>query len=105
LRKLAQASNVADIGCGKESCRNVKERFPEGRYVGLEIGDYDKTEISKALMDDYVKCRPEACASRIREDEELFGLVICLHNLVHCEKPYEVLEAKMDKGVLRDTYV
>lgn len=84
---------ILDVGCGNESVTYVRNCIDDIYYVGIDVGEYNTSNKSKKLMDEYYITSPEDFHKKIDEFEGQFDVVISSHNLEHCNKPYLVAEA------------
>lgn len=89
----AKVLYVLDVGCGNNSARYVKKHMPKCYYIGVDVGDYNIKENTKALMDEYYVVPPEKFADKIEEFKGCIDIVISSHNIEHCNEPMRVLDA------------
>lgn len=80
---------ILDVGCGNDASYNIKSRFPDLYYVGIDIGDYNLTKPN--LADEYVIVERENFDKSIKNFGSIFELVISSHNLEHCDDKYSTL--------------
>lgn len=94
ILKLKEHARLLDVGCGNNSALYTKILSPSCRYAGIDIGDYNNSETSINMMDEYhVVTDPEQFAEEIMNLEGSFDAVISSHNIEHCNKPEETLKA------------
>lgn len=93
ILQLPQNASLFDVGCGNNSAERVKLFRPDIRYVGLDIGDHNQSDRSKAAMDRYLLTSPEEFDKAITTVGESFDAVMSSHNIEHCLKPFPVIEA------------
>jgi 2-polyprenyl-3-methyl-5-hydroxy-6-metoxy-1,4-benzoquinol methylase len=91
MKIINPKGTLLDVGCGNNSPYNIKLKFPDIRYTGIDIGDYNQTK--PILADNYLITTPESFAGKISELKNEFDTVICAHNLEHCNNRYKTLEA------------
>jgi ubiquinone/menaquinone biosynthesis C-methylase UbiE len=92
-RSLPNGSAVLDVGCGNQAVVGIKNVKPTCSYTGIDIGDYNQTEHSKQLMDEYVIVDVDQFAMKLASFGPRFDAVISSHNLEHCDKPEATLAA------------
>lgn len=85
--------DVLDVGCGNGSVVNFKSILPNCIYTGIDIADYNQTQYSIQLMDKYHLVPPSIFPSKINELQIKFDVIICSHNLEHCNDRKETLLA------------
>jgi ubiquinone/menaquinone biosynthesis C-methylase UbiE len=81
-KKIGEGVTLLDVGCGNNSPFYLKREFPNIKYTGIDIGDYNQTMPN--LADDYIITSPENFAIKIKQLENSFNVVISSHNLEHC---------------------
>ena len=89
----SQGLKLLDVGCGNDASFNIKSRFPELYYVGLDIADYNLTKPN--LADEYVIVQKENFDKSIRDFGNIFNLVVSSHNLEHCDDKYATLNSML----------
>lgn len=94
---------VLDVGCGNDSVKQIKSVMPNCYYIGVDIGDYNLSQESKNMIDDYHLTTAELFHEEIDKIKNV-DIAISSHNLEHCNHPEQVLEAIANalnnKGVL-----
>lgn len=83
LLSLPHHCRVLDVGCGNNSPYKTKKLCPKCYYTGIDISDYNQTELNCA--DQYVILNPEKFAEGIRTLGSAYEAVISSHNLEHCD--------------------
>ena len=91
LKIINQKGALLDVGCGNNSPYNIKSKFPDIVYTGIDVGDYNQT--MPILADNYIITAPETFADKIMEFENEFDTVICSHNIEHCNDRNKTLES------------
>jgi len=92
LKKLANKNGtLLDVGCGNDSSYRIKTKYPDIKYTGIDIGDYNQTK--PILADRYILTSPDTFAEKIAEMENTFDTVISAHNLEHVNNREETLIA------------
>ena len=84
---------LLDVGCGNDASFNIKSRFPNLYYVGLDIADYNLTKPN--LADEYVIVQRENFDKSIRDFGKIFDIVVSSHNLEHCDDKYATLNSML----------
>ena len=92
IRKIPRGGKVLDLGCGNNSPMLVKIARPDIEYWGLDVGDYNN-EQGKLYADHYILCKADEFAETIESIPVEFDAVISSHNIEHCNKPYDTLNA------------
>lgn len=80
--RLDHRCSVLDVGCGNNSPLLFKNRFPNGRYTGIDVSDYRHS--ATIVADEYILTSPEQFSSTIARFRDEFDAVISSHNLEHC---------------------
>lgn len=95
LRSLKNApeTRILDVGCGNNSPQVVKTILNKAYYVGIDVGDYNQTTVSKEYADEYHIVSGEEFAGEIEKYKDTFDAVISSHNIEHCNEPERVLRA------------
>lgn len=93
LLQLGRRARLLDVGCGNDAPIYCKRLRPDLHYIGLDIDDYNQSERSKMLADEYILVRPERFAQAIESLQGSVDAVISSHNLEHCAEPERVLDA------------
>lgn len=78
-----------DVGCGNDAAFNIKSRFPNLYYIGIDIGEYNLTKPN--LADENIIVPSEVFHSEIKKIGNKIDIVISSHNLEHCNNTYETL--------------
>lgn len=99
LLKLKKNARVLDIGCGNNSPKNTKFLRSDIYYAGVDVGEYNQEKGSIECADEYIISAPESFCKSILEIEGQFDAAISSHNLEHCNKPKETLDAICKKLV------
>lgn len=97
LRSLKNApdTRILDVGCGNNSPQTVKSVLDKTYYVGIDVGDYNQTTVSKKYADEYHIVSGEEFAGEIEKYKDIFDAVISSHNIEHCNEPERVLRAML----------
>lgn len=90
---LGRGAHLFDIGCGNDSPARVAALRSDLHYVGLDVGDYNLSETSKAKANEYIVCTPDAFAQTIRNYPGQVDAIVSAHNLEHCNDYTEVVNA------------
>lgn len=93
VHSLARDARVLDAGCGDDSPRRAKALRADLHYIGLDVGDYHQSVAPGLHADSYIIASPEGFAQEIAKFEGQLDAVISSHNLEHCHRPDDVLEA------------
>lgn len=93
VHSLPVGVRVFDIGCGNRSPERVKAQRPDLYYVGIDIQDYEQSERSVGMADEYRVTTPALFLSAIGMERKTMDAVISSHNLEHCEDPFAVVAA------------
>ena len=93
LRMLPRNAKLLDVGCGNHSPENTKRIRSDLYYVGIDVGDYNTDELSKKLADEYIITTGEDFANTIKNLPHEFDAAVSWHNLEHCNKPMETIDA------------
>lgn len=78
-----------DVGCGNDAAFNIKSRFPNLYYIGIDIGEYNLTKPN--LADENIIVPSEVFHSEVKKIGNKIDIVISSHNLEHCNNTYETL--------------
>lgn len=97
-RYQSKSKKLLDVGCGNDASFNIKSRFPEIYYVGIDIGDYNLTKPN--LADEYLIVQRENFDKGIINLGNIFDMVISSHNLEHCDDKYATLNSML--SVVKD---
>ena len=97
IANISENSRILDVGCGNLSPIIAKDLSDSCYYVGIDIVDYNQSDESKAVMDEYFVVSPVNFAEGITDLDSKFDLVISSHNLEHCFERWEVLDAMLNK--------
>jgi SAM-dependent methyltransferase len=89
--KMGGGGALLDVGCGNNSPFIIKSILPDIFYTGIDIQSYNQTKPN--LADRYIMVNPELFAETIASMENCFDIVISSHNLEHCDKRWETLDA------------
>lgn len=95
LHSVAPGSRILDVGCGNNSAFHTKNIVKNCFYVGIDITNYNNQSIE--LADEYVLVDKQKFADGIREISSVFDVVVSSHNIEHCDQPFAVLSAMIDK--------
>ena len=95
--RLRKGSALLDVGCGNNSAIYVKKIRPDIRYYGIDITDYHNDKNIREYMEEYYLVSPEKFPEEICDINLKFDAVVSNHNLEHCNKPYDVVEAMCQK--------
>jgi SAM-dependent methyltransferase len=93
LGQIAPNASILDVGCGNDSSYNIKSCFPNFRYTGIDIGDYNQTK--PRLADNYFITTAEDFAETISRLPVHFDAIISSHNLEHCNNREKTLHAML----------
>ncbi|MDR1839722.1 MAG: class I SAM-dependent methyltransferase [Treponema sp.] len=91
LKIIDHNGKLLDVGCGNNSPYNIKTKYPNIAYTGIDVGDYNQTQPN--LADNYIVVKPEEFAEAIANLPELFDTVISSHNLEHCNDRKKTLDS------------
>jgi SAM-dependent methyltransferase len=97
LSKSKKSPRVLDVGCGNGSSIFIKTIIPSASIYGLDICDYNQTEESKKLYENYILTSPDNFHLVIEDFNENFDLIISNHNIEHCNNPHHTFSAMVDK--------
>jgi 2-polyprenyl-3-methyl-5-hydroxy-6-metoxy-1,4-benzoquinol methylase len=70
-----------------------KTIHPDIRYVGLDVGDYNKKHKPSEWADEYLLLSAEGFLRAVQERLNQFDAVVSSHNLEHCADPDGVVTA------------
>ena len=87
---------ILDIGCGKNSIF-LKSVKPNSSIYGVDVGDFNQSDESKDLYEQYIISEPEMFARAIQNIPEDFDIVISNHNIEHCNDPQSTFTAMVDR--------
>ena len=76
LSSLQKNAKILDLGCGNTSVIGIKAVLPNCSYVGIDVLDYNQTDLSRSLMDRYLISKPDEFATIIKSQENDFDAVI-----------------------------
>lgn len=96
VRKIRHNGKVLDLGCGNNSPMLVKKARPDIEYWGIDVADYNNGQ-GKQYADRYILVEPDGFADAIKELPVKFDAIISSHNIEHCNKPKETIEAFLGK--------
>jgi len=91
LERINGKGKLLDVGCGNNSPYFIKTLLPEIHYTGIDIGDYNQTQLN--LADEYIISTPIKFSDDIANMGESFDTVISSHNLEHCNDREKTLDA------------
>lgn len=91
IRALPPGARVFDIGCGNRSPERVKVLRPDLYYVGIDVQDYEQSQRSVGLADEYRVTSAASFLSAIGAERASMDAVVSSHNLEHCENPMAVI--------------
>lgn len=103
LKIRGKKADILDIGCGNNSPSYIKGIVPDCYYVGVDVGDYHMSKSSMKLADEMYYFKPESFAEGIQSMDKEFDVVVSAHNIEHCNKPMETIDAicrRLRKGGL-----
>lgn len=97
-RFVVAGTRVLDVGCGNGSGFFMEatigpKKFSTIRYCGIDIAGVTDSN----LFSDFRVVSPNKFAHSIMGFQELFDVIICNHNLEHCEDPDAVLIAIINR--------
>ena len=95
LHSVAPGSRILDVGCGNNSAFHTKNIVKNCFYVGIDVTNYNNQSIEYA--DEYVIVDKRKFPDGIREIGSVFDVVVSSHNIEHCDEPFAVLSAMIDK--------
>lgn len=93
LASLPSKAVILDVGCGNDTPARVKSLLPDSTYIGLDVGDYNQSQQSLAVIDRYIVTSPEKFAQEIESLAGQVDAVISSHNIEHCNEPERTLKA------------
>ena len=93
ILSLHRQARLLDVGCGNDSPRRVKSLNPGLYYIGLDVQDYEQSNGSTSLANEYRITTPEKFLSTIQIEKRSMDAVLSAHNLEHCAERYSVLRA------------
>jgi len=94
LSTLCNRAEIFDIGCGNNSAYKIKCSFPNFIYTGIDIGEVDLEKPNSA--DYFISTSPSEFSSEIARFKNIFDAVVSSHNLEHCDKRIETINAMLD---------
>ena len=59
LSSLPQNCKILDVGCGNSSPKKTRSIRPDLYYIGIDVGDYNNSEESLSMADEYILTDPE----------------------------------------------
>lgn len=80
---------ILDIGCGNYSPSLVKAWFPSCHYHGLDVQQYNLTEVDRSCMDQFTMIKSGQSYKDVLT--ERYDWIICNHVLEHMHDAYERL--------------
>ena len=51
LNGIRNGASVLDIGCGNSSVLRIKAIKPDVKYTGIDIGDYNQSDLAKKIRE------------------------------------------------------
>ena len=94
ILQLPDHASLLDVGCGNSAPLTAKGLRSDVYYVGLDVKDYNQTEQSKSVADEYHIAEPETFASVIENlGENRYDAVVSSHNIEHTIAPLDTLRA------------
>jgi SAM-dependent methyltransferase len=93
---------LLDVGCGNNSPFIYKTSFPNIKYTGIDVSDYNQTK--PILADEYIITSPENFTNKLNEFDNSFNTIISSHNLEHCNDRNGTLAA-MAKALKKGGYL
>lgn len=97
LNQSNRQSKILDVGCGNQSSIFIKGIVHNCNVYGIDISDYNQTNESKNLYDQYIITTSERFANAINELQLSFDLIISNHNIEHCDDPKSTFSAMVDR--------
>ena len=88
---------ILDVGCGNASSLFLKTVKPNSMVYGIDVGDFNQSDESKDLYEQYIISEPEMFAQAIQNIPENFDVVISNHNIEHCEDPQSTFRAMVNR--------
>jgi SAM-dependent methyltransferase len=95
LNYIPKNAKVLDVGCGNNSPFRVKSKRPDIFYVGLDVGNYNQKANPNCYADRYIIVSSKDFVEEIKKFCNSFDAIISSHNLEHCERQDEVLDAML----------
>jgi SAM-dependent methyltransferase len=90
---LKSHPHLLDVGCGNSSPLRYKYLRPDMFYIGLDVENYNQSDLSLASADRYQVVGTEEFAAAIEAMEGQMDAVISSHNIEHTLEPQRVLRA------------
>lgn len=97
LNKYRLSENVLDVGCGNGSSIFIKSLLKKSHLWGIDVANYNQSELSLSLYDEYKIFSPDSFHFDISNLKEEFDLIISSHNIEHCNSPESVFKAMVGK--------
>lgn len=95
-------ARTLDVGCGNDAAFNIKSRFPNLYYIGIDIGEYNQTKPN--LADENIIVPSDDFHNGIKRVGNNIDMVISSHNLEHCDDTFatltSMLEVLKENGVI-----
>ena len=85
-------SKLLDVGCGNNSVKIIKSIKEDIDYTGIDVGDYNLTSESKALMENYIICSASDFSDEIKKHGK-YNYIVSSHNLEHCDDWKKTVES------------
>jgi len=97
VRSLPEGVKILDVGCGNFSVLPIKKLKKKCYYVGLDVENYNQSDESIFLMDEYILTTPELFSRKIEESGVGFDAIICSHNIEHVSQREQTLSEILNK--------
>ena len=88
---------ILDVGCGNASSVFLKTVKPNSMVYGIDVGDFNQSDESKDLYEQYIISEPEMFAQAIRDIPVDFDVVISNHNIEHCNDAPSTFTSMVDR--------
>jgi SAM-dependent methyltransferase len=88
---------ILDVGCGNASSVFLKTVKPDCVAYGIDVGDFNQSDKSKGLYQQYIISKPEMFSQAIQNIPEDFDVVISNHNIEHCDDPEGTFRAMVNR--------
>ena len=91
---------ILDVGCGNTSSVFLKAVKPNSMVYGIDVGDFNQSDESKDLYDNYITVQPEMFSQAIENIQEDFDVIISNHNIEHCNDAESTFRAMVDRTAI-----
>ena len=91
---------ILDVGCGNASSVFLKTVKPNSMVYGIDVGDFNQSDESKDLYEQYIISEPEMFAQSIQNIDRHFDVVLSNHNIEHCNDPESTFRAMVDRTAI-----